>query len=544
MSEIEDTLKIKKQLKSSWSVFFSKFGKLTPIQLQAIPVILSGNNVMIISATASGKTEAVIAPISEILLKRGIKGLSVIYIVPTRALANDIIERIGEQLTSIGMVASIKTGDKPYFMERSPPNILITTPESLDSMLCRHSNALAGVKMVVLDEIHNIDGMYRGDQLRLNLLRLKEIAGDFSVYALSATIQDPENVAARYMNTYKIVKNDGVHIANRIIEDIYTNSTEAAFVAAKRDGIKKLLVFCNSRRKAEELSIHAKKIWGIRNVVVHHGSLSKAERLDTEMFMKKSRVGICLCTSTLEIGIDIGDVEAIVLSDIPFTVSSLLQRIGRGGRRIGKVRVYAVVNDENNDHFHEMMDAAKKNDLEKVFYLPDISVVVQQIFSMLFASSPQGLEEDTILKLFNRFCSLVIIQYDIIPHLIYEGYIFKRNNKLYASPVVMDMGEKGKIHSNIPDTKSLIVIDITQNKQIGEVQLNISEIQGENTFILSGRTWRIEKILKNKVLVKPSYSAKKSAQFNPRMQFGAFFGYLPKDLRQSEIGLRKIANAN
>jgi len=218
--------------------FFGRFGKLLPIQEKTIPLILKGKNAIIISSTASGKTEAVVAPLIERCLKENWEGLSILYISPTRALVNDMYYRLKEQLKELNISLSSKTGDKPQFNPNKLPNFLITTPESLDSLICRYPSSFKNVKAVVLDEIHLLDNTYRGDQLRILLKRLEYIAEtDFNIYALSATIADPKDVGSRYLKDFEVIMNPG----KREIEYTLLRSLEEVFNHARREKLKKLL---------------------------------------------------------------------------------------------------------------------------------------------------------------------------------------------------------------------------------------------------------------------------------------------------------------
>lgn len=408
---------IKKRLKRTWMTFFGRFGKLSQIQIKTIPIVLEGKNAIVVSSAASGKTEAVVAPLIERCLENDWRGLSILYISPTRALVNDVYFRLKEQLEELNITSSLKTGDKPRFNFRKPPNFLITTPESLDSLLCRDSSSIKDIKAVVLDEIHLVDNTYRGDQLRILLKRLEHISeADFNIYALSATIADPEGVGSRYLKNFEIVTSPD----KREIDYRLVRSLDEVFNYAKEEKLKKLLIFCNKRASVEAIALQCKKLWGDARVVTHHGSLSKQFREETENFMRETHYGVCVATMTLEIGIDIGDIDAVVLAEVPWSISSLLQRIGRGNRRTQKCRVFAIYNsEEENLIIEQMLEFAIEGHIEQVKYTPDLSVVVQQILSSLYAS-PSGLEDSYFAELFNGFCSKNDLN-DILSYLRTEG---------------------------------------------------------------------------------------------------------------------------
>ncbi|MFA4956108.1 MAG: DEAD/DEAH box helicase [Candidatus Methanoperedens sp.] len=514
---------IKKKLGRTWNTFFSKFGKLLEIQLKAIPVVLERKNAIVVSSTASGKTEAVVAPLIERFLREEWKNLAILYISPTKALVNDIYYRLNGQLEELEVSVSIKTGDNPQFNPNKPPNFLITTPESFDSLLCRHPGSFKDIKAVILDELHLLDNTYRGDQLRLLLKRLKCIAAaDFNIYVLSATISDPEEVAYRYFKDFEIVKASG----RREIDYTLVESIGEVFELTKIERLKKLLIFCNKRASTETMASECKDLWESNRVAVHHGSLSKTIREEAESFMKESQYGVCIATMTLEIGIDIGDIDSIVLAEVPWSISSLLQRIGRGSRRTLKNRVFAIYNSDCEKMvLEQMFKNAIEGCVESVDYSPDLSVAVQQIFSSLYAS-PTGLDNIYFSDLFNEFCSEKDLG-DISNYLRRKSWIEKRNGKWYAATKLMDMGDKGKIHSNIPNSKRLVVIDVNSKRIVGEVQYPVDEI-----FLFGGSIWRIVNILGDKIYVKPEKGEASAIKFKSCDSNGAFYYFLPGHLRE------------
>lgn len=520
---ISNQKELKKKLKQTWATFFSRYGKLLPIQLKTIPIVLKRKDAIIVSSTASGKTEAVIAPLVERLLNENWNGLSILYICPTRALVNDIYYRLKEQLDELHISLSLKTGDKPYFNPNKLPDFLITTPESLDSLICRHPSSLKNLKAIILDEIHLIDNTYRGDQLRLLLRRLEHITEtEFNIYALSATIADPENVGSRYLKDFEVITASG----KREIKYTLVKSLRDVFGSAREERLKKLLIFCNKRAAVENVAKECEKLWDSNRVAVHHGSLSKKIREEAESFMKGAQYGVCVATMTLEIGIDIGDIDAVVLAEIPWSVSSLLQRIGRGNRQAQKCRVFAISKSEKEKTLlTKMFKVAIEGSIEHVKYISDLSVTVQQIFSSLYANS-SGLENDYFLEFFYEFCSESDLK-NILNHLKTKGWIERRYNKWYATTKLMDLGEKGVIHSNIPSTEASKVINIGSKQTIGDVQYPIDDI-----FVLAGRTWKIVSVLGDKIYVRSWKLQAHAAKFNSHMPQGYFYYFLPKHLRK------------
>ena len=529
-----DNQKYKTQLKRTWHTFFGRYNRLYEIQSLAIPVILSKKNAILVSSTASGKTEAVIAPLCERLLSEKRSGLSILYVTPTRALTNDLYDRLNEQLSALDITFDIKTGDKPTLNWKKVPDILVTTPESLDSIICRHPEILSKLMAVVIDEIHLTDGTYRGDQLRFLLQRLRKRSPDFTVYALSATIADPFRVASRYMKNGEVIQTSGA----RIIKETYVKTLAEVRECCKKENIKKLIIFCNSRKNAEVQGLEAKQFWPPLEVVVHHGSLHKKEREESERVMKTLNKAVCSATMTLEIGIDIGDIEAVVLAEVPLDVSSLIQRIGRSGRRTGIIRVFAItINDATTSVFEELFEAARKNLLEKYTYFEDYSVIVQQIYSMLYAQR-SGIAEDDLCHFFEHFYPFASLKNILIPHLISEQKIIRKLDKIYAAEVILNLGDHGVIHSNIPNTRVMEVYDTSRKQAIGDIQFRTDKIEVGERFVLAGKMWEITEAEKFRINVKPIAKAGNPANFPPTSRVGAFFYDLPESMQEEMIHKR------
>ena len=514
---------IRRRLRHVWNVFFGRFGGFSPVQVKAIPLVLDGKDVACIASTASGKTEAIVAPLIERLIMERWEPLSIVYISPTRALVNDIYKRLREQLIEFDISVSPKTGDKPYFKPDKPTDVLITTPESLDSLVCRHPEVFDRLRAIIIDEIHFLDNNYRGDQIRILLKRLKRIRKDFNTYLLSATVSSPEEVAARYTDHPYIVDVS----SPRKIEYSIVPTIEDIVDYMKKEDIKKVLVFCNKKRCVEETASVWKKFVDKNRIVVHHGSLGKHLREEAEAFMKEANFGVCVSTMTLEIGIDIGDIDAVVLAEIPFSISSLLQRIGRANRRGNKIRVFGLyTNEKEEEMFHEMFKFATEGYIDKYKYIPDYSVVVQQVFSSLY-KRPGGLGLDYFLDIFSGFCSDEILN-KILIHLSKKGWITFINNKWHATAKLLDWNNEVRIHSNIPNFKKYIVMDAQTKKKVGEIKIGE---RVDSLFLLGGRIWHVVSVKGDKVYVKMVKNLANTPFFPLPPPVGFFNSFLPRELQ-------------
>lgn len=525
MIDPESVLAVRRSLKHAWAPFFSRFGRLTSIQTQAIPKILAGANVVIASPTATGKTEAVVAPLAERFLSEHWEGLAVLYVVPTRALANDSLARIEGPLSDMGIRAVLRHGDKPYIPSTRPPNLLITTPESLDSLICRHAEMFRNVRAVILDEIHLLDNTYRGDQLRILLRRLRDLALDrnFSVYLMSATLGTPRELGERYVEAFDLVAVPG----QREIDCRIANSHQEIFQLARDNKWLKVLCFCNYRESVENLARDLQQIWRPYPVVAHHGSLGRQEREDAEHLMKEARVAVCVATTTLEIGIDIGDIDLVVLAEVPWSISSLLQRVGRGNRRAGRIQVAAIVrSEEEQAQIAEMLRAARSGELPTEAYRSDPSVGIQQIFSYLYGRS-DGATKEGIADLLSPLCSEAETNL-ILAQLRQTGWLEWQRGQWLPAEKLMNEGEAGWIHSNIPDTQSYRVLDVDSGREIGKI-LGIFD----GVFVLAHRTWQVVSVSPGIIKVRRAPRVQAAAPlFRRSRNDGAFFRLLPPDLKK------------
>lgn len=351
----------------TWGAFFRRHGNFTPTQLAAIPSILAGENVILCAPTASGKTEAALAPLIELYLpaERPSSDLAILYILPTRALISDLMSRIQIPLETLRVSCAVKTHDSNTLNPQRPADILLTTPESLDALIANQTKLLVGVRAVVLDELHTFDGTVRGDQLRVLLNRLREVrahaadTGDatdpqLQVVALSATMSAPETTALRYFENARAIKaqppgeqgNNGSWTRAMDPESV---ALEADTTGALLDylstfrsrGWRKALAFCNTRAEVERYAAairHGKSPFGDA-VYVHYSNLSWERRREVEQGFAQAESALCFASSTLELGIDVGDIDVTLLIGPPGSIPSFVQRVGRANRRGNVARV-------------------------------------------------------------------------------------------------------------------------------------------------------------------------------------------------------------
>jgi ATP-dependent Lhr-like helicase len=351
---IEDRLALKARLPRTWPAFFERHGRFTTAQRAAIPALLDGHNVVISAPTASGKTEAAMAPLVERHCRHAHPRLAILYVVPTRALVADVAARLGHALEQLRISLAVKTRDLNTFRPARPPAVLITTPESADALLASRPETFANLRAAVIDELHLLDGTPRGDQMRVILNRIRRIrdyacrqgdAPDAEVQyvALSATLPNPTAVAARYFPDARVIHVPGERALEAEQLALSADGTAQLITylhTFRARGWQKALVFCNSRAEVEAYAaaIRPRSPFGSA-VYVHYSNIDAARRREIEQEFAGASTAVLFASSTLELGIDIGNVDVVILVGPPGNRQSFVQRIGRGNRRRNVTRV-------------------------------------------------------------------------------------------------------------------------------------------------------------------------------------------------------------
>lgn len=327
------------------------FADLRPLQAQALGPVLDGEHVLLVAPTAGGKTEAAVFPVLSRQLSEGWAGLSVLYVCPIRALLNNLELRLAHYAQLVGRRVALWHGDVGDAARRrivaEPPDVLLTTPESLEVMLVsrrsQKERLFSGVRVVIVDEIHAFAGDDRGWHLLAVLERIGRIAGrEIQRLGLSATVGNPEALLGWLAGACAgarrvVVPRDGAaSVPTDVQVDFVGNLANAATVIARLHQGEKRLVFCDSRARAEELGALLRQA-GVETHV-SHSSLSADARRQAEAAFAWGRDCVIVATSTLELGIDVGDLDRVIQIDAPPRVASFLQRLGRTGRRAGSTR--------------------------------------------------------------------------------------------------------------------------------------------------------------------------------------------------------------
>lgn len=329
------------------------WGSLRPLQEQAIAPLLAGRDALLLAPTAGGKTEAALFPLLSRMAQESWMGTSVLYVCPLRALLNNLEHRVDSYASWLGRSAAVRHGDTGQAMRRrmslDRPDVLLTTPESLESMLVSATLdprvLLGDVRAVVIDEVHAFAGDDRGWHLLAVLERLSRMTGrSLQRVGLSATVGNAEGLLSwlRGSNAGAGRPADVVappstgSLTPEIALDHVGSLQNAATVISRLHGGEKRLVFADSRRTVEQLGVRLREL--DVETFVSHSSLSASERRRSEQAFTEARNCVIVATSTLELGIDVGDLDRVLQIGAPTTVASLLQRLGRTGRRPGSTR--------------------------------------------------------------------------------------------------------------------------------------------------------------------------------------------------------------
>jgi ATP-dependent Lhr-like helicase len=503
------------------------FTEPTLPQRMAIPPILEGENVLLIAPTGSGKTEAVLLPIfSKLIQQEEKKGISIVYITPLRALNRDLLKRLSFWASRIGISVEVRHGDTEMKLRRKqaifPPHMLVTTPETLQAILpgSRMRQHLSHVRYVIVDEVHDLASSKRGVQLTIALERLYEVVGkEFQRIGLSATVGNPEEVAKFIAGTdrsvrvvqaslpkgYKYqVENPTPTEADYDLAGKLGTSPEAAArirrVAELVDSHKSTLIFVNSRTNAEMLGFKFNQL-GRNDIAVHHGSLSKEERVQIEDEFKAGVLKAIICTSTLELGIDIGNVDLVIQYLSPRQVSSLIQRVGRSGHRLDMLSKGVIITAFPDDTLEST--AAVRNAYEGkiepvLIHEEALDVLAHQIVGILIdkgsitqkellaivrrAYPYRNLTENTLLDVIHFLDSLNELRFE------QEGKVLRKGRKTrsyYYENLSM-----------IPDERRYPIINVISDRKIGTLGDEFMALRARVglNFIVRGRVWRIVQI--------------------------------------------------
>ncbi|MDO8339756.1 MAG: DEAD/DEAH box helicase [Candidatus Burarchaeum sp.] len=510
-----------------------RFGQMNEVQQKAWPAVTGGLNALIVAPTGFGKTEAALLPLFERLLAAGLakeKGILILYITPLKALNRDMQARIEWWCAKLGLDVAVRHGDTKG-SERSrqagaPPQIMITTPETLAAMLVgkRLGDALANVRAVIVDEVHELYGDKRGAQLALSLERLVWRTGrEMQRIGLSATIADADGVAQFLVGDRlceKIVVGREREMSLKVVRPQASQDAElASRLHIDTEALGRLLflrgeilegktlVFVNTRSTTELLVSRLLKL-GCK-VAAHHGSLSRDARLSAETEFKEGRLNALVCTSSLELGIDIGAVEKVVQYSSPRQAARLLQRIGRSGHSETRVPQGILIATDAHDAIEceVLVERALKRRLEK----EDRPRAALDVLAHALAgiAIEQGrLDISDVLKRIRRAAPYAGLSPEIMQR-VAEQLVRERILKVEKEGATYGPSGRALIYyyknvSTIPHTKKFAVRNAATNRIISSLDEEfVASLEAGEIFLSKGVPWRVLDV-GEEIIVEPS----------------------------------------
>jgi ATP-dependent Lhr-like helicase len=501
---------------------------LRPTQLEAIEPILAGENVLLLAPTAGGKTEAAMLPLLSRIASSGWRGLSVLYVCPLKALLNNLEPRLQRYASFAGMRAGLWHGDvndaARRHMLRDPPEILLITPESLEAMLISvridHRALFGGVRTIVVDELHAFAGDDRGWHLRFLISRLERLAGhSIQRIGLSATVGNPDDLLQWLASgrAGKVIGPSRPPSDGDVTVDYVGSVANAITVLSRLYRGERRLIFADSRSRVEVLASGLRAA-GVRTFV-SHASLSADERRQAEAAFAAEPDCAIVATSTLELGLDVGDLDRVVQVGAPPSVASFLQRMGRTGRRPGTTRncLFLATNDAELLAALAIVLLWREGAIEPVVPPPlPAHIYAQQV--MALALQEGGLTR-TDLKVWLADAAEAVpaeTQDVVLRHMLAEGILAEDAGIIGFGP----RGEREFGRRHFGDLVAAFSSPLLLSVRHGVVELGSvhpaslarTPGQGSPILLLSGRSWKVANVdwPRRQVSVLPAETGGKS----------------------------------
>ena len=500
------------------------FSTPTEPQRKAIPPLADGRDGLVVAPTGTGKTETAMLPVLDALVESDDRfGIGALYITPLRALNRDMRERLDWWGETLDLDVDVRHGDTTDYQRQKqandPPDVLVTTPETLQAMLTgsKLRTALEDVDHVVVDEVHELAAAKRGAQLTIGLERLRELSGSFQRIGLSATVGDPREVgrfltAGRGCRVIEVdigsrLSIDVVHpevtdrderLSSELVTDAETAS-HVRFIDDLIDDHESVLVFVNTRQTAEALGSRFKELG--TNLGVHHGSLSKEARIEVEDAFKQGELDALLCTSSMELGIDVGHVDHVVQYGSPRQVSRLVQRVGRAGHRRDQVSAGTVVTTHADDTLEALAIArqARNGNVEPAeIHDGSLDTVANQIAGLVMDTGEiRAMEAYRVLTRAYPFRDLAEQQFkEVVRELAENNVVWLDEDR---DTLEKRRGTWQYFYQNlsmIPDEATYDVEDVASGEQVGTLdeRFVVNFATPGEVFVQRGEMWRITNI--------------------------------------------------
>ncbi|MXM68179.1 DEAD/DEAH box helicase [Streptomyces sp. HUCO-GS316] len=488
--------------------------RLRPLQEEAITPLTDGKDAVLIAPTAGGKTEAACFPLLSRMAQEKWDGTSVLYVCPLKALLNNLLPRLETYTSWLGRTAALWHGDVTHSRRkrilRERPDVLLTTPESLEAMLVSanvdHRAFFSGLRAIVVDEVHAFAGDDRGWHLLAVLERLERVAGrPVQRVGLSATVGNPEELltwlqgAKAGRRTAQVV---APHLKEKVqklpppgdvqLDFVGSLANAATVIAALHQGEKRL-VFCESRKQVEELgaALRAKGV----TTFLSHASLSADERRRAEEAFAEARDCVIVSTSTLELGIDVGDLDRVVQIDAPSTVASFLQRLGRTGRRPGSSRncLFLATDDASLLSAAALLLLWSRGWVEPVIAPAEPRhIVAQQVLALCLQEHRVG--DRLWQEWWGGLGPFGPSGEPIVRHLVEEGYLDRDGELLFIGPEAENrFGYRHFMDLTAVFTAAPEFTVLSGRTEIGTTDpvLLTDEVVGPRRLLLAGRSWQV-----------------------------------------------------
>ncbi|WP_327722638.1 DEAD/DEAH box helicase [Streptomyces sp. NBC_00490] len=489
---------------------------LRPLQEASIRPLLAGHDALLLAPTAGGKTEAASFPLLSRMGKENWQGMSVLYVCPIKALLNNLLPRLETYAGWLGRRVALWHGDvspgQRRQILRERPDVLLTTPESIEAMLVstkvEHQTFFENLRTVIVDEVHAFAGDDRGWHLLAVLERLTRITRrPIQRIGLSATVGNPQDLLGWLQGSSKgsrpsqVVAPDipitpataSIPPAGDVTLDYVGSVANAAKVIASLHRGEKRLVFCDSKQLVEELaaSLRARGV----TTFLSHASLAVDERRRAEQAFSEERDCVIVSTSTLELGIDVGDLDRVIQVNAPATVASFLQRLGRTGRRAGTSRncLFLALDEQRLLHAAGLLSLWGSGFVEPVVAPPEPRhIAAQQFLALCLQEGRVG--DQTWTESWNGLEPFSQSAAPIVQHLVDNGFVDSDSGMLFIGPEAeRRFGQRHFMNLTAVFTAAPEFVVLSGRTEIGRTDpmLLTERVEGPRLLLLAGRSWRV-----------------------------------------------------